>query len=167
MKNLIVWGFGICGLVLELWGTNPLLAEKPSVTALFPAGGQVGQTIEVEPVGKLGTMPVQVWCDRENVSAEVTKDGKKIQVSISPDAVPGLCWLRVWNKEGTSALRPFVVGRLPEVQEKEPNETLTSAQVVDSTGTVINGKLSKSRELDTFKSFPQKRADVGRGSFGQ
>jgi hypothetical protein len=128
-----------------------LLAAKPEVTGLYPAGGQIGQTVEVEVLGKLGTAPAHVWCDREGISALATKDGKKLTVTISPEAAPGICWLRVWNAEGVSVLRPFVVGRLPEVLEKEPNETLSAAQSVEASGCVVNGKLHKSGELDTFK----------------
>ncbi len=126
-------------------------AAKPAVTGLFPAGGQIGQTVEVEVLGKLGSAPVEVWCDREEVSAKPTKDGKKLQVAISQNAAPGICWLRVWNVEGVSSPRPFLVGRLPEVLEKEPNDSLEQAQTVDSAGCVVNGKLHKSGELDTFK----------------
>ena len=126
-------------------------AAKPEVSGLFPAGGPMGQTVEVEVAGKLGSAPVQVWSDREDVTAEVAKDGKKLQVTIGANAVPGVCWLRVWNAEGASSLRPFVVGRLPEVMETEPNETLTAAQTVEAAGCVVNGKLHKSGELDTFK----------------
>ncbi len=136
-----------------MFGASPvfLQAAKPEVSGLYPAGGQIGQTIEVEVAGKLGSDPVQVWTDRDDVTAEATKDGKKLKVAIAADAVPGVCWLRVWNAEGASALRPFALGRLPEVLENEPNETLTAAQTVDAAGSVINGKLHKSGELDTFK----------------
>ncbi|MCA9067997.1 MAG: PPC domain-containing protein, partial [Planctomycetaceae bacterium] len=153
MKNKLVRRVAASVLLFgsSVWGTGSLYAEKPAVTGLYPAGGQVGQTLDVEPVGKLGSNPVKVWTDRKEVSAEVTKDGKKLQVSIAKEAKPGVYWLRVWNAEGASSLRPFIVGRLPEVQEKEPNETLSAAQAVDATGTVINGKLHKSGELDTYK----------------
>lgn len=134
-----------------VFSTGSLFAEKPAVTGLFPAGGQIGQTLEVEPVGKLGSQPIKVWTDREELSAEVTQDGKKLQVNIAPEAAPGVYWLRVWNAEGASTLRPFLVGRLPEVEEKETNETLSDAQAIEATGTVINGKLPKSGELDTYK----------------
>ena len=100
--------------------------------------------------GELGTAPVEIWSDREDVAAAVTKDGKKLEVKISPDAKPGLCWFRLWNKEGASALEPFVIGRLPEVSETEPNETINQAKS-NVLGHVINGKLHKTGELDTFK----------------
>lgn len=121
------------------------------MTGFYPAGGQVGQTIEVEVLGKLGGENVKLWCDREGITGEATKDGKKLKLTISPGTAPGVRWLRVWNEEGASTLRPFLVGRLPEVMEKEPNETLSAAQAALASGTVVNGKLHRSGELDAFK----------------
>lgn len=128
-----------------------LSAEKPGVTAFYPAGGQIGQTVEVETVGKIGSDAVQIWSDREDVSAEVAEDGKKLRVQIAEAAEPGICWLRLYNKEGASALCPFILGRLPEVKETESNESLGEAQSVEAAGCVVNGKLHRSGELDTYK----------------
>ncbi len=137
------------------WGlaarSDSLHAAKPEVSGFYPAGGQIGQAVEVEVLGKLGGADVKVWCDQEGITGEATKDGKKLNITISPEAAPGICWIRVWNEEGPSAIRPFLVGRLSEVSEKEPNETLSAAQAMDASGTVVNGKLAKSGELDTFK----------------
>jgi hypothetical protein len=141
----------LLGLFFLLLAPAGLHAAKPEVSGFFPAGGQVGQTVEVEVLGKLGGESVKVWCDQEGITGEPAKDGKKLNIAISPNAAPGISWLRIWNDEGASALRPFVVGRLPEVTEQEPNESLSAAGAVESAGTVVNGKLHRSGELDTFK----------------
>ncbi len=138
-------------LVCLIVRPDSIHAEKPAITGLYPSGGQIGQTVEVEVLGKLGTAPVLVWTDQEHITGELSKDKKKLRLTISENAQPGVCWVRVCNNEGASALRPFLVGRLPEVKETEPNQSLDKAQLVNAVGTVINGKLHANGELDTFK----------------
>ena len=151
MPRAVVSRWMVYILALSGLGPSMLWAEKPSVTAFHPAGGQAGQTVDVDVLGKLGTKPVELWSDHGALSAKLTEDGKRFQVNIAPDAPNGIHWLRVWNAEGASDLRPFVVGPFPEVQETEPNQTLSTAQTVESAGVVVNGKLEKTNDVDTYR----------------
>ncbi|MBW3543528.1 MAG: PPC domain-containing protein, partial [Planctomycetes bacterium] len=55
-----------------------------------------------------------------------------------------------YNAEGASNLRPFVVGTLPEIVERETNDSHQSPQAIESTSAVLNGRLAKSGDVDTF-----------------
>ncbi len=126
-----------------------LVAAPPTVTALFPAGCQVGQSVEVTAQGALGDKP-QAWISREGVKLEFAESGNKFKVIIAENAAPGLCWIRVFNAEGASSLRPFVIGTLAEVAEKEPNNSAKEAQKLESNQVVVNGVLDKGGDVDTF-----------------
>lgn len=124
-------------------------AAPPNVTALFPAGCQVGQAIEVTAQGPLGEKP-QSWISREGLKIELAESGNKFKVIVAENAAPGLCWIRFFNAEGASPLRPFVIGTLPEVAEKEPNNSAKEAQKLESSQVVVNGVLDKGGDVDTF-----------------
>ena len=126
-----------------------LVAAPPNVTALFPTGCQVGQSVEVTAQGSLGEKP-QAWISREGVKLEFAESGNKFKIIVAENAAPGLCWIRVFNAEGASPLRPFVIGTLAEVAEKEPNNSAKDAQKLESSQVVVNGVLDKGGDVDTF-----------------
>jgi hypothetical protein len=125
-------------------------AAPPKVNHLFPAGGQCGQTVAVIANGDFSNWPPQVWADRPGLSATCDKDKGKLQITVAADAVPGTYWLRLTDGEGASALRPFVVGTLPEVMEDETNDLPAKPQAVEPK-VVVNGKLAKSGDLDGYR----------------
>jgi hypothetical protein len=122
-------------------------AAPPTLTSLYPSGAQRGTTAEVSAAGTLDSS-AKVWTSGIGVSAEVVKG--KIKVAVAKDAVPGVYWLRAYNADGASGLRPFVVGMLPEVAEKEPNDEPKKAQVLEGLSVVVNGKLEKPGDVDCF-----------------
>ncbi|REJ88007.1 MAG: pre-peptidase [Planctomycetota bacterium] len=128
----------------------PALADAPDVKALNPSGAQVGQSTTVKVIGKAGTAPVQAWCSRPGVEITVGEDPSELTVAVDPSAAPGLCWIRLHNAEGASALRPFMIGLLPEVGEEEPNNAVADANPVDAVGVTVNGVLHQGGEVDTF-----------------
>ena len=127
-----------------------LLAAPPKVSYLFPAGGQRGQTVPVEATGEFSNWPVQVWTDRPGISATCDKDKGKLQVAVAADVPAGVYWLRLFDGEGVAALRPFLVGTLPEVAETEPNDSPDKPQTVEPR-VVINGKLGKAGDVDAYR----------------
>lgn len=124
-------------------------AAPPTLTYLYPAGAQRGTTAEVTAAGSFDKWPVKVWASGKGVVVEPGKDKGKYSVKVAADAVPGVYWLRAHNPDGASPLRPFIVGTLPEVNEKEPNDEPRKAQALDNSA-VVNGKLSKSGDVDCF-----------------
>lgn len=125
------------------------VAAPPNVTYLSPAGAKRGTTVELTAAGSFDKWPVQVWTSDKAVSATAGKDKGKVSVTVAPDAVPGVCWLRLHDEQGASALRPFVVGTLPDVTEKEPNDEVSQAQQIDAPA-VVNGRIEKPGDVDVF-----------------
>lgn len=124
-------------------------AAPPDVKWVYPTGGQIGQKVTVKVSGKLNQPGTSFWCDRPDVSIEIPEKENELTISTSADARPGLCWLRFFNAEGATAQMPFVLGRLPEVVEAEPNNEVAKAQAIESSS-VINGKLGASGDVDVY-----------------
>jgi hypothetical protein len=124
-------------------------AAPPAVTTLFPAGAQRGTTVEVTASGTFERWPVQAWVSGRGVDVKATTDKGKLTVIVAADAVPGTYFLRLFDDQGASSLRPFLVGTLPEVREREPNDDPKSPQRLDGS-CVINGKLEKAGDVDGF-----------------
>jgi hypothetical protein len=75
---------------------------------------------------------------------------EKLKVTVAKHAVPGVYWLRAYNPDGASSPRPFIVGTIPEAMETEPNDEPKKAQVLEGSSVVVNGKLSKTGDVDCF-----------------
>ncbi|WP_439630440.1 PPC domain-containing protein [Gemmata sp.] len=128
---------------------NSASAAPPTVTHLYPGGAQRGTTVEVVAGGAFEQWPVKLAVSGAGVTVTPGKDKGKLSVAVAKDAVPGVYWLRAHDAEGASGLRPFVVGTLPDVAEKEPNDDARKPQVVAGNG-VVNGRLEKSGDVDCF-----------------
>lgn len=138
------------GLAVSLLGFTPTLsvrAAAPKLTHLIPAGGQQGTSVTVRFGGALADTD-HIWCSDERMDWSVAEDAKTLQVQIPDETPAGLYWIRAWNAEGASPLRPFVVGTLPEVLETEPNDRLEQAPVLEAVSQIVNGQLHKSGEVD-------------------
>lgn len=133
-------------LCLCVFVVSPAFAAPPTLTSLHPAGAQRGTAVEVAATGALDGAPV--WASGTGVAVENAKG--KLKVAVAKDAMPGLYWLRAHNADGASGPRPFVVGTLPEVLEKEPNDDIKKAHLLDGSSYVVNGKLEKSGDVDCF-----------------
>jgi hypothetical protein len=125
-------------------------AAPPTVDYFFPAGSQRGKTVEITATGTFDRWPVDVWVDGKGVSAKAGKERGQLIVTVAADAVPGTYWVRLHDEQGASAQRPFVVGVLPEVLEKEPNDDPKQPQVLDAPNVTVNGKLAKDGDVDVF-----------------
>jgi hypothetical protein len=144
--------------LLPLLVAGELLAAPPKVNYLFPAGGQRGQSTKVAAKGDFSNWPVQVWSDHAGVSGTAESEKGNLVIKIEPDATPGVAWLRLYDAEGGSALQPFVVGTLPEIEEKEPNDLPSSPQLV-APKCVVSGRLQKNGDVDLY-TLPLKRGET-------
>lgn len=124
---------------------------------VYPAGGQQGQTVEVE----FGGMPGMTGATAvliEGLPGISVKDVKVVTpvmaratFVIAKDAAPGSRLVRLRGVgSGLTNFRLFFVGRLPEVVEKEPNNLPAKAQDV-TLPTVINGRLDPDFDIDCFR----------------
>jgi len=129
-----------------------LQAAPPDLQHLYPAGGQQGQTVELAATGSFPRWPVQAWVDRRGVAVAAGAEKGKLAVTVAPDAMPGLYWMRLYDSEGASPPCPFIVGTLPEVLEEEPNQDLRKPQRLETSSVIVNGRLRGrgGEQVDTF-----------------
>jgi hypothetical protein len=129
----------------------PLYASAaPKVDYFFPAGAQRGTTVEVSVGGVFEKWPVKVWTDGKGVDVKPGKASGKLTITVAVDAEPGVYAIRLYDEQGASIARPFIVGTLPETLEKEPNDDPKKPQVLGKPRVVVNGRLDKPGDVDTF-----------------
>ena len=131
-------------------------AELPSprLDRITPLGGAAGSSAEVEIVGADLEEADRMLFDHPGIKAEHVKD-RMFKVSIAADVPSGTYDARVVGKYGVSSPRLFAVSHdLVEVQEKEPNDDMATAQAVE-VNSVVNGASDQGRD-DVFR-FPAKK----------
>lgn len=129
-----------------LLATESIQAAPPTLTHLFPAGGQRGTTVTVTCAGKF-VWPVQVHAP--GIEVQPGEKSGQLEVSLPAELRADRVWIRLYNAEGASAALPFLIGDLPEINETEPNNAPTEAEELEAPGLVINGVL-KGADSDTF-----------------
>jgi hypothetical protein len=132
---------------------------QPFIAYIFPAGGQRGQTVEIDASG---TNLVSIDKPEENavrvtgegVTARVieAKEPNKahVAVAIAPNADLGEREIRFLNPGGISNRFRFFVGQLPEIKEVEPNSEKDKPQRIASLPVVVNGQVMES-DRDYFR----------------
>lgn len=148
--NLKLAGLMLCVIALGRLTCSHADAAPPTLQHLFPSGGKRGESVDVTAAGTFGKWPARIWVDRPGVEGVAEKDKGKFKITIAADAEPGVYWLRAFDAEGASSLRPFVVGMLDEVAETEPNEALDQGQAIAGAA-IVNGRLGKGGDVDTFQ----------------
>ncbi|HSH92851.1 MAG TPA: PPC domain-containing protein [Roseimicrobium sp.] len=137
-------------LLVSGLGSLALLAAVPTLESLFPAGGRQGTTFTVTVAGKTDPWPASAWTDAPGVQFTASTNKGAFSVTISKDTPPGLYLVRVHNKDGASAPRWFEVGNLPEIEEKDGNESPAKAQKLESLPVTVNGRLRRSGDIGHF-----------------
>jgi hypothetical protein len=137
-------------VVLASVVTSESHAAPPKLNYLFPAGGQRGQSVTITANGEFSNWPPAAWVDRPGVAVTPDRDKGKLNVEIDKDAGPGIYWLRLYDGEGATQLKPLVVGTLAEVAEAETNDLPDKPQEVEPR-VVINGKLAKQGDVDGYR----------------
>ncbi len=135
---------------LALAAGSPSLAKGPTLTGLFPAGAARGQTVTVTATGSFDHWPVEGWADGAGLAIAAGPEKGKLEIRVAGDAEPGVRWVRLHDDDGATALRPFVVGTLPEFVEAEPNDDPTRPQVIPSPSATVNGRLARANDVDGF-----------------
>lgn len=104
------------------------IGEKPFITHIFPTGGKIFEDISTFLYG---------W----NIPVKTIKlESKTIGIH-----------KKILNLNGLySNFITYMIGELPEIIEKEPNDTLEKAMLI-SIPQFINGKISNKNDVDIFK----------------
>ena len=127
------------------------------VDAIFPVGGQRGESVAVELIGKVSEEGLQFWASDPGITFG---DGK---LTLSEDCPLGAHWLRFYNVEGSALPQLFMVGTSQAAFEVEPNNTIAGANKVALMGVVesdeyqiilessmLDGRLEKSGDVDFY-----------------
>src|SRR3954454_12858541 len=119
---------------------TPAAAKPPTLDRLFPAGAQRGRTAAVTASGSFDHWPVGGWADEPGIAVTADKEKGKLAIAVAHDVRPGLPWVRLYDDGGATALRPWIVGSLPEMIEVETSQ---GAIAVEGPGATINGRLGR------------------------
>lgn len=166
-------------LLLAATISIPVHADPPATSYVFPAGVQAGTTVTcrvgtingahecglqfldttaspsvVAParIARMETLILEgPW--HQNPVAQLAWDYPKdmsATLQISSDARPCVRHWYCTTSEGTTALRPFIIGDLPEVLEDEEHTTAGKPQAVPLPVTV-NGRIFPRADLDEYR----------------
>jgi hypothetical protein len=125
-------------------------AAAPVLDYLYPAGGQRGTTVAVSAGGKFESWPVKGWADSSEIHIEPAAANGTFSVKIGENVATGPHLVRLYNADGASALRVFMVGQQREVMETEPNDELGKVKTIQGLPITINGVLEKPGDVDAF-----------------
>ncbi|MCH2200844.1 MAG: hypothetical protein MK102_02655 [Fuerstiella sp.] len=123
-------------------------ADGPNIDRLYPAGGQLGTSVNIQLGGQPGKESLQSWSSLGQLEITIAEDKKFATIVIPENVQPGVHWLRFFNASGTSALRPFVVGHIAEIVEEESNDLQDQADEISDEAVTINGVLSQAGDVD-------------------
>ena len=143
----------LAALLLSL----PVSSAEPALEYIFPIAWQTGSTNLVTLGGKFEPWPVQVWTDcaginfmaQTNSEKSSTNTGK-FSVEIQANVPLGPHLLRVFNQDGASLPRLFLITQQKDEEEKEPNDSFKQAQPVEKLPALITGRLEKGGDVDSF-----------------
>jgi hypothetical protein len=160
-------------IVCAISGTVALQAEEPSVSYIFPAGGQRGTTVKFRVGGHylhgeaafsmygagvtasdhVKEVPT-VWFEGPIVPLPASQQKEDYpkdhagQVQIAAEAPLGARLWRVRTSQGVTPAMPFVVGDLPEVVEEEIDGKPIPALVRPPV--TINGRIFPREDVDIW-----------------
>ena len=142
-------------LATNLAGTVTAEDKPPTLTGMFPQGACRGSSVAVTVSGELTSWPLSCWIcdDREretNLVCKTMEAKGKLTVTVPADAQAGVYWLRLYNKDGASSPRPFLVSELPDTLEKEPNNSAKDAPLLEKSGILVHGRLEKKGDVDSY-----------------
>src|SRR6266852_1187699 len=134
------------------WMVTAAQAASPNLAGITPRGGQRGTDLVLLFNGaRLSDAKEILFYDPgiSVVKLEVVNDSQvKATVKIATDCRLGEHAMRLRTATGTSELRTFYVGALPNIDEKEPNNDFTSPQKIPLNITV-NGVVD-TEDVDYF-----------------
>lgn len=136
--------------VLLIAAGSDASAKPPTLTGFFPAGAAQGQSLTATASGTFDHWPAKFWTEGEGLSIKPAKEKGTLTVEVAADARPGVRWVRVYDEDGATSLRPFIIGTLPELIETEPNDDPYHPQSLKSARATVNGRLSKTGDVDGF-----------------
>ncbi len=145
LRNRGPFGAVLIGLLSSMLA-GELSAAPPTLSHLFPPGGQRGTKVDVVCTGQF-TWPPKIHAPGIEVVAG--SESGKLAISIPEDLAADRVWIRLYDAEGASSSFPFLIGNSKEIVEQEPNNSPRNAQALSEAGVTINGVLQKG-DVDGF-----------------
>lgn len=138
-------------LALTVASAEPL---SPSISRVFPLGGQQGTTVSLQILGEyLSNVEAVEFDSRDLAWTETThaSSGRlEGSLSIASGAALGSHLFRVRTADGYSTSALFNVGQFPDLAEAEPNDRLGQAQDVEGAPVEIQAVLEGAADIDTY-----------------
>jgi len=134
------------------WAVAALNVQSaaPTLEQFHPIGFGRDTTNVVKVEGKVDPWPPQIWGGGGGVEISALTNKNELQFVVAADAAPGVRLVRLFNDEGASEPRPFVVGAGRELVETEPNDHFSAAMAMAELPATINGRLEKSGDVDSY-----------------
>ena len=150
-----------CCLVQALFGMilpMRLAGAIPELKHLYPAGGGAGQSMTVVSIGKFDPWPPQAFVNDAGIQLKAMKEKNQWLVTIDTDVEPGPKLVRFFNDEGASNPALFVVDPRDAHHETdvEPNDGHRGAQSIKTMPCIIEGRLDKRGDVDSFAVWLEK-----------
>ena len=144
-RSLVIFGI-LFATIADLY------SAAPKVDAIYPAGGRRGETVApVLLIGKLSGWPVSGWASHPGIRVEPEEKKNRMKVHVGKDVPVGPHLVRVFDQQGASEAKVFVVSDQPEVLEYGLNEQREEAEEVKSLPLIINGRLERNGDTDFYK----------------
>ncbi len=129
--------------------TAQIATAQITVDRFDPPAVSIGDTATIRAEGKLPEWPVELWCDRGDVTVTAGEEEGALNVQVADDAPPGVAWIRLAGSKSASTLRPILLEPASVVVETEPNDDPRKPQPV-SHPAVVTGRLQKRGDVDAY-----------------
>jgi len=137
-------------LLAFLLSTISLRADAPTLEAIYPSGAARGSTNLITLSGKFEPWAPKIWVSGPGLEFTAETNKGKFVLTISSNAAPAPRLVRVYNEDGVSEPRFFVVGAGREISDTETNNHFARPQPIGELPVTINGRLDKTGDVDSF-----------------
>lgn len=128
-------------------------AAAPTIGRIEPPGAPAGAEVEIRLVGGDLGDPQELFFEEGTIAVTsvtgVDEKTVKATLRVPADSPPGGHRFRIRTRDGLSDLRTFRVGGFEQVQEAEPNDAVTTAQIVPLGRTIVG--VVKAEDVDCFR----------------
>jgi len=126
--RLTVGTFLAAVLLASVMGAAAQLPQ-PKLFTVFPPGAKAGTTVDVALTGA-DLDDIQLHFTHPGITAKALAKPNQFAISVAANVPTGSYEARAFGRFGLSNPRTFMVGTLPEVNEKSDNKSLESAQEI-------------------------------------
>lgn len=136
-------------LLIFLWCLSSQVVAQLQLDRFYPCVVSTGTTTTIKAEGKFPSWPIELRSDREDISWDLNEESGTIQLTVDPNAHPGVIWFRALDSNSASDLVPLLITNTSVVTETEPNQKRGEANQIDLPISIC-GRLEKSGDLDGY-----------------